>query len=123
MENTEVRLNHFDLSEFSCKCGCGFNNIEEKFARTLDVARDLAGTSFVITSGCRCEHHNREVGGKQESSHPKGCACDISAFDSVKRFLVLKGLVMAGFTRIGIGREFVHVDDDREKPQGVIWLY
>lgn len=29
----------------------------------------------------------------------------------------------AGFTRIGIGQNFIHVDTDPDKQQNIIWTY
>jgi hypothetical protein len=32
-------------------------------------------------------------------------------------------LLQAGFTRIGIRKDFIHVDVDNKKLQGAIWFY
>jgi len=32
-------------------------------------------------------------------------------------------LLEVGFTRIGIGNTFIHVDIDKDKSQNVIWTY
>jgi len=78
---------------------------------------------IIITSGYRCEEHNREVGGKGTSSHPKGLAADIKCDDLSYRFLLVEALLKAGFTRIGIGKDFIHVDLDTDKTQNLIWVY
>lgn len=96
--------------------------MEEGFLAILDRARGMANTPFVITSGYRCEKHNKEVGGSHTSSHLKGCAVDIAAPDSVARGQILRGLILAGFRRIGIGQDFIHVDSDAAKPNAV-WTY
>jgi hypothetical protein len=36
---------------------------------------------------------------------------------------IVRGLLDAGFTRIGIAKTFIHADDDAESPQQVMWLY
>ncbi len=113
----------FKDSEFYCKCGCGRNNIEPDLVMLLDEARELANTTFKITSGCRCAKHNRRVGGSAGSSHLKGLAADIAASSSKKRFAILQALHMAGFSRIGIHKRFIHVDIDHKKPAMVVWLY
>ena len=89
----------------------------------LDLAREYAKIPFVVTSACRCEEHNKAVGGKEDSSHTKGLAIDISADNSPQRARVLYGLFMAGFTRIGIAKTFIHADIDKDKPPYVTWLY
>jgi uncharacterized protein YcbK (DUF882 family) len=89
----------------------------------LQKARDLADTPFNISSGCRCFKHNREVGGANGSSHLAGWAVDISVASSRERFLIVSALLQAGFTRIGVSENFIHVDLDPIKPPCVIWLY
>jgi hypothetical protein len=114
---------YFDRSEFICTCGCGGNEIEDGFMRALDEAREVAGVPFNITSGYRCVTHNMAVGGKKGSAHRMGLACDIHAPDSRTRYKILKGLIEAGFVRIGVSKDFIHVDADISKDQEVIWTY
>ena len=78
---------------------------------------------FKITSGIRSKEVNQRVGGVKDSAHLKGMACDISTVDSRTRMRVLYGLIKVGFNRIGIGSNFIHVDDDPSKPEDVCWLY
>lgn len=115
---------YFKLSEFTCLCcGKGSDIIKYTFVKKLDNARDIAGIPFKITSGYRCPLHNAEVGSKPTSSHIRGIACDIHVKGSVERFAIVNGLIKAGFTRIGIGKNFIHVDTDYKKPPYVIWTY
>jgi len=115
-------IEHFVPGEFSCRC-CGVEKVDRVFLHKLDEAREMAGVRFKITSGYRCPSHNAAVGSKPTSSHIKGLAADISTIGSRHRFLVLAALIAAGFTRIGVGRDFVHVDYDEDKDQQVAWLY
>jgi len=87
----------------------------------LDQARELAGVPFKITSGFRTVQHNAEVGGAEGSSHTLGVAADILADTNEKRFKILKGMLDAGFTRLGIYKTHIHCDVDTAKPQGVCW--
>ncbi len=89
----------------------------------LDTARHIARIPFCINSGYRCPVHNRRVGGNATSSHLKGLAADIRVRHSSERYAVIKGLLAVGLTRIGIGKNFVHVDIDTDKPQNLIWNY
>jgi len=113
---------YFSNKETQCKCGCGLN-IKEELLNKLNEARELAGIPFTITSGARCQSHNDTVGGSKTSSHVIGLAVDISAKTSSQKFVIVKALMEAGFTRIGIAKTFVHVDIDDSKSGGVIWTY
>lgn len=113
---------NFSDYEFACPC-CGRFGMDKGFIDQLQKARDLAQIPFVITSGYRCEDYNKKLGGKTDSSHLIGRAVDIRASSSLTRFLVVFGLTLAGFKRIGIGKNFVHVDNDPEKPFATMWLY
>ncbi len=98
-------------------------NMNEAFLAKLDNARVIADIPFIINSAWRSPEHNKEVGGKPNSSHLKGLAVDIKIENSRQRFIVLQALIAAGFTRIGIAKTFIHVDGDNEKDPRVTWLY
>lgn len=119
-------MEYFALSEFACNCGAcdgGGEHMRDEALRMFDSARAEAGTAFVVNSGYRCPAHNAEVGGVEGSAHTNGWAADIEAEDSRTRFRVVRGLINAGFNRIGIGQTFVHGDADPAKPAEVAWLY
>ena len=115
-------FDYFKIEEFACSC-CGKNKIDPQFVKKLDEARRLAKIPFIITSGYRCEKHNKEVGGKADSAHLKGVAADISCQTSTSRYLIVNALIRAGFNRIGIAKDFIHCDIDKDKLQEVIWIY
>ena len=110
------------LEECECKCGCG-KTVDESFLERIDKARIFAGIPFVVNSGARCMTHNIAVGGSKSSSHLNGVALDLKAETSNERYWILNGLITVGFNRIGIGKDFIHVDDDKSKPSGVVWIY
>lgn len=71
-------VEHFKKSEFACKCGCGFDEVDLKLVRLLEDIREHFGRKpLYISSGCRCAKHNKEVGGVQGSRHVQGKASDI----------------------------------------------
>lgn len=73
----EWNFPHFTQSEFACKCGCGFDDINYKLVEILENIRSHFGDRpVIITSGCRCAKHNAEVGGVQGSRHILGKAAD-----------------------------------------------
>jgi zinc D-Ala-D-Ala carboxypeptidase len=123
------KIKFFTLGEFDSpdKIGSG-ENMNLDFVRKLDEARELAGVPFKINSGFRTKEHNVYLEKKgyhvaKNSSHLKGLAADISTKDSKTRFLIVDSLIKVGFTRIGIGKTFVHVDSDVTKSQSVLWMY
>lgn len=116
------RFKYFQKDEFKCKC-CGENKVDERLIEKLDKARELAKVAFKIVSGYRCEKHNAEVGGAKNSAHLKGLAADIAVNGPQERYRILKALLASGFTRIGIGKTFIHVDMDKSLIEQIIWLY
>ena len=119
-------MQNFRPHEFQCcckyDCGRGFTQMNPDFIEKLEFARLLADTPFKINSAYRCENHNRDIGGSVNSSHMRGLAVDIRTPDSRTRFKVLYGLIKAGFNRIGIYENFIHVDDDTSKKPNVSWF-
>lgn len=97
--------------------------MKESTVGRLDVAREKAGIPFVITSGYRCEAHNRAVGGVEMTAHTQGRAVDIKCSDGRSRAIIVKAGMQAGFTRIGVAKTFIHLDDAPDLPQNVIWTY
>ena len=131
-----IVMKYFKLREFICNCGCGKNKINRTFVRILSAARENSknkdGTDipFIITSGYRCEKHPESIkytkrNPNNTSEHTKGLAADILVKNSRERAVILGALMTAGFSRFGIGHNFLHVDlaDEDEKPQGVVWTY
>lgn len=119
-----MNLKHFKISEFdSPDLPNSGVNMDQQFLIKLDLARQLAGTPFYINSGYRTKEHNLRVGGTSLSAHLKGLAADIRCTLSDERHKILGGLIRAGFRRIGIHRNFIHVDLDDTKPQNVVFLY
>lgn len=126
---TDRRYKWFKTSEFDSpdKEGSG-EMMDDAFVQQLDLARDIAGFPFIIVSGFRTIEYNRMLINKgynasRNSSHLLGHAADIHCGSSEKRFLLMEAMLDAGFTRIGIGSEFIHVDNDPEKSNLVIWTY
>ena len=113
---------NFTDDEFKCPC-CGRVDMDADFMALLQVARNIAGVPFHVTSGYRCSRYNRKVGGTRHSSHMIGLAADIRTMSSRERFAVMSGLIKAGFERVGEGDGYIHVDADPGKSQRVMWGY
>lgn len=113
-------MKYFKSDEFKCKCGCGMD-VSDKLKERADLAREIAGVPFVITSGARCVEHNKNVNGNPRSTHTLGLAMDIKFSNSHQAFLILKSLIEVGFERIGYNqdKQFFHCDlagDDYPQP-------
>ena len=114
----------FKLEEFSSPDSPGSGELmEPQVLEALDIARDIAGFPFIITSGVRTVAHNKAVNGSPKSSHLLGWAVDLAVPSSRKRFLMIEALLDADFNRIGIGQDFIHVDMDPNKESNVTWVY
>jgi uncharacterized protein YcbK (DUF882 family) len=116
---------HFTKEEFDCQCGCGNGDIviSENLVFALECIRIHYGKPMRINSGIRCLPHNRKIGSRDTSSHIKGLAADISCNNMGTRLELMKHIIRDGeFTRVGLHRDFIHVDVDYDKPKG-IFLY
>ena len=75
-------IQYFKREEFRCRCGGKYCNgfpaePEEKLVRMADRARAHFGVPAIVSSGVRCETHNRNVGGTAASRHMSGKAMDV----------------------------------------------
>lgn len=98
-------------------------DMNEIFMDLLDSARNISGVPFVLTSAYRSKKWEKEQGRDGSSSHTKGIAVDIQSTSSYTRFRIINSLISMGFNRIGIGKDFVHVDLDNDKSPSLVWTY
>lgn len=114
----------------------GEENMKDVFLQPLEKARfdleqnwnksnPLKRIVFIINSGYRTPHHNEYVGGVDDSAHTRGYASDIrwGGYSEEQKIAILKALYKAGFRRFGIGRNYVHVDNDPDKGSPAVWNY
>jgi uncharacterized protein YcbK (DUF882 family) len=120
---------NFSKSEFACKCGCGFGakdgDVSAGLVVLLEKIRQDVGGPVRLTSGCRCEKHNRDVGGVDHSVHTLGEAADIQVEGGRYRFMVAQSAFSHDAEGVGIAKGFVHVDvhDGSSKPRPSSWSY
>ena len=119
MYKHEYKSKWFKPHEFACKCGCGEQDVTEELLRELDTIREHFGVPVSITSGRRCDAHNRAVGGAPKSQHKDGTAADIQVRGespySVYQYLNKRYPKKYG---IGLYGTFVHFD---VRPQKARW--
>ena len=94
-------IKYFKESEFTCKCGCGLNNMNLKVIKIADKVREHFGSPAIVTSGTRCQKHNKEVGGVSNSRHLQGKAIDmyVKGVNGGDLLAYLKTLVNSGELR------------------------
>ena len=109
---------NFSEWEFRCKC-CQSGHAKKILVQKLQKLRDRIGIPISVASGFRCAFHNREVGGADTSAHMDGLAADITCKDM---FVLLRAAIKE-FDRVGIAKNYIHVDIDENKSQFVYWLY
>lgn len=88
----------------------------------LDIVRSLCGFPLVVNSAYRTFDYEQSKGRSGSSSHCKGIAVDIAVQSDEKRLKIVQNSLRAGFQRIGIAKNFIHLDLDNDKPS-CIWLY
>ena len=114
---------NFTREEFSCNCGCNANDIKDELVDRLQVVRQLFDKPMKINSGHRCKKSNGNAGSGDTSSHLIGEASDISCVSSKDRYELI-GLLRKQFNRIGVHKEFIHVDiSDDKKASPCLWVY
>jgi len=102
---------HFSREEFACKCGCGFSAVDVELLRLLEEVREHFGKPVHINSACRCETHNKSVGGGERSQHKYARAADI-VIDGVHPDKIYAYFDSRYPTQYGLGGypSFCHID-------------
>ena len=120
----KITAKHFSESEFKrCTPPCSLQDMKQDFMNRLDTVRDVAGIPLVINCAYRSREYDLAKGRSGNSAHTKGMAVDIRCTTSVNAFKIVQAARKVGFTRIGIGKTFIHLDSDTSLPQNVIWNY
>lgn len=132
-------MTFFSPEEDRCKCGrpeCPAPRVvQAAFQAHRDELRVRLGRPLLVRSGIRCEFWNAREGGETPSAHVTACATDFSAETGREKFQLVAGAICRPdceycrtgrlFTRIGVGKSFVHVDasTDPHHPAYVLWAY
>lgn len=100
---------YFKAKEFFCSCGkCNNQLIDIKLIQTLDLLRVILGP-IKINSAYRCEAHNKDIKGSEDSQHCKGKAADIVATNSTLEE-TRKQMELIGVGGLGKYDTFTHID-------------
>lgn len=124
---------YFTTQEFACACGCGFgskqSDIDPVLIEKLNILRVKLGRPMIVSSGARCQEHNKAIGGSLSSAHlphhtSHQCrAVDIKIRYSQERYDILEQIFKQDWQRVGIAKTFIHLDVAWDNPTAVAWLY
>ena len=101
---------HFNRSEFSCKCGCGFDTVDAQLLDYLESIRVYFNKPVEVNSSCSCAAHNKNLGGKPNSQHLYGRAADIVVKDVTPQEVAEFARGLIEFGGVGEYRTFTHID-------------
>lgn len=106
---------HFDSSEFRCKCGCGQGSPSELLVTRLEQLYSLMDAkAIIINSGYRCPAYSVKVGGSATDAHTRGIAADIVVKKQDGTLYPSEDIAEAaervGFGGIGMMANACHVD-------------
>jgi zinc D-Ala-D-Ala carboxypeptidase len=92
----------------------------------LNLARHVAGVPFRITSHYRTPEKSLAVGGSPTDAHtqvPCG-AFDIAYTNTLESYRIVRGLIFAGFPRVGINarNRHIHADVSTSLPSPRFWV-
>lgn len=102
------------MSEFKCRCSypdCQVTYLSSDLVKSLQDLRYRVGPLTVL-SGYRCQLHNRDAGGSDNSFHKLGLAADLAAKKIAPLELRKEAEQVPMFANGGIGtyKTFIHVD-------------
>lgn len=118
---------YFTRDEFTCRCGCNQNLIEDDFVDKLDELRGRCGFALRVNSGYRCSEHNERVSTTGlDGPHTTGRAVDFGVSHR-QALMLLRHAMWMDFTGFGLNQKgegrFVHLDDLSHDPRPHIWTY
>lgn len=115
---------YFSPAEFTrCNPSCKIEQMDSAFMELLDRIREKAGIPLVLNSAFRSRSYEQMKGRSGNSAHTRGLAVDIRCRSYDNRYKIIKAAIECGINRIGIGKTFIHLDNDTSLTQGVIWDY
>ena len=103
---------HFSREKQACKCGCGFNTVDAELIAVLEDLRSWCEHyPIMVNSGCRCERHNKAIGGSPRSQHLLGKAADIyCGHKTLKEIYDYLNNKYPGKYGVGLYNTFIHID-------------
>lgn len=116
---------HMKKSEFQCGCNhpdCGLQQMMWQLNHAFEMTRSEYGAPITITSGYRCQRHNKESKGVPFSLHRVGAAIDLWTL----RLDILEKAARHHFDRVIRYENYIHCSMDlKEFPEEdfISWQY
>jgi len=125
LEDAKKKYKFFSMDEKTDATGKHtFSELTPEFRTLCDTMRGQCGFAWKILSGYRTQKENDALNDSvSDSAHVSRLAVDVLCTDSSKRDKIVTVAKANGIRRIGIGKNFVHLDIDSSKPQNVMWHY
>ena len=115
---------YFKLTERTGSNGHTIAELKPELVDLMDKMRGECGFSWIVTSGYRTVVENNKLPNSVEDlAHTTRGAADIYMVDSRKRQILLDVVRKNGINRIGLGKNFIHIDISKTLPQNVTWNY
>lgn len=115
---------YFAPAEFrACNPPCTIEDMNAGFLEQLDRVREQAGIPMVLNCAFRSVAHEKQMGRSGNSAHTRGWAVDVRCTTSANRYRIVGAALRCGIRRIGIGKTYIHLDNDGTLPQDVMWDY
>jgi uncharacterized protein YcbK (DUF882 family) len=115
---------YFTESEFKkCIPSCSMSDMDTDFMELLDAIREDCGIPLVINCAYRSKEWDKKKGRSGNSAHTTGKAVDVRCNNSATAFKIINSALKLGISRIGLGKGFIHIDNDKNLPQNVFWNY
>jgi len=119
-----ITARYFKEAEFNrCTPSCSLQDMQQSTMDMLDIAREVAGIPFVLNSAFRSVEYERMMGRAGTSAHVQGRAADILCRSDANRWKIMEAAIKVGFKRIGIDKNFLHLDNSASHTNCVIWFY
>ena len=99
----------FHVTNFACKCGCGFDSVDYELLVALEAIREHFDRAVTLNSGCRCRDHNTAVGGSDGSQHLLGRAANI-VVEETPPPIVAEFAEQLDLGGVGAYDTFTHID-------------
>ena len=115
---------YFSPAEFlRCTPSCSIKQMDPSFLDLLDRVREKAGIPLVLNCAYRSVEWDQSKGRSGNSAHTRGKAVDIRCNTSSNRYKIISAALACGIRRIGVGKNYIHLDNDSSLSQDVIWHY
>ena len=115
---------HFSESEFQrCSPACYWSDMSAAFMKRLERFREIVACPVYLNSAFRSSAYEIQHGRTGSSMHTFGRAVDIRCRSNQERLKFIRAAIECGFNGIGIGYNYIHLDDRDDCMNPCMWLY